>query len=367
MDTALCFNEVLPYDGRPSPIVKRDGGYYLRLLEKGASKVVLRFAEIDYDFSNVGDDVWEIRLPFETAINYIQILVDGRETLSALLPITYGYSRPYNFVELPSADDFYTLKDVPHGKVIREYFYSKVTGEWESCMVYAPAEYDENPDKTYPVLYLQHGHGENEIGWSKAGKANFIMDNLLADKKASPFVIVMNNGMVQKKVTDEKGETTHVVDHLLFESMLLEDVIPFIENRYHVGGSKEKRGIAGLSMGSMQASMISMNHMDMFSEVGVFSGFLRDWISSSELDMSGHGESKNLHLAAMDDADIFNASFNTFFRSIGEEDPFLEHFMGDDELCKEKGIDCIRNIYKGTHDWNVWRRSFYDFAQLIFK
>ncbi len=359
MNTALCFNDVLCYDERPNPLVERDGKFYLRLQEKGAKTVQLFFAEALYDFKEVEEGIWEILLPFDTAFNCVQIRVDGRDTLSALLPITYGYSRPYNYIELPTKDsDFYELKDVPHGSVRREYFFSQVTGEWESCLVYTPAEYDENPDKIYPVLYLQHGHGENEVGWTYSGKVNLILDNLIAEKRAVPFVIVMNNGMVQKD---------HKVDHLLFEPMLLSDVIPFIEKKYHAGRSKDKRAMAGLSMGSMQTSMTVCNHPELFSEVGIFSGFLRDWISGSELDMSCHESSADTHLKAFDDADKFNSYFNTFFRAMGDEDPFFEHFTGDDELCEKKGIRNTRKVYKGTHDWNVWRMCIYDFAQMIFK
>lgn len=359
MNCALNFNEVCLYDGRPSPIICRDGKNFLRLREKNAKSVKLRFAEAEYDFKLVGDDLFEVELPFDTAINYVQIVVDGEEKLEALLPITYGYSRPYNFIELETSDsDYYKLKDVEHGSVRREYFFSQVTGEWESCLVYTPAEYDRNPDVIYPVLYLQHGHGENEVGWIYSGKVNFIMDNLIADKRAVPFVIVMNNGMVQKK---------GIVDHLLFEPMLINDCIPFIEKKYHVGGSREKRGMAGLSMGSMQTSMTVCDHSELFSEAGIFSGFLRDWISGSELDMSNHEPSENLHLKAMDDSERFNGYFKTFFRGIGDEDPFFAEFEGDDEICKTKNIKCTRVIYKGTHDWNTWRRCIYDFAQLIFR
>ena len=364
MNTALCFNDVIPYDGRPDPVVKRGGKYYLRIQEKGAKTVQMSFADMIYDFKEVGDGIWEIELPFSTAFNYIQLKVDGRDTLSALLPISYGYSRPYNYVELPDENgDFYELKDVPHGTVRRDYFFSKVTGEWESCLIYTPAEYDENREKTYPVLYLQHGHGENEVGWTYSGKVNLIMDNLIAEGKAVPFVIVMNNGMVQKKEADG----SHKADHLLFEPMLLEDIIPFIEKKYRVGGSKEKRGMAGLSMGSMQTSMTVMRHPEMFSEVGIFSGFLRDWISGSEIDMSCHEFSKDEHLAAMDDAHTFNRYFRNFFRAMGDADPFFEHFQTDDILCSEKGIHHERKVYKGTHDWNVWRLCIRDFAQMIFR
>ena len=368
MNTPLCFNDVLCYDKRPLPVVKRADGYYLQLLEKGARSVCINFADQDYPLTTEDGDIWECRLPFSEGFNYLQIKVDGRDTMSPLLPISYGYSRPMNYVELPTDyEDIYELKDVPHGSVRREYFFSKVTGEWESCLIYTPAEYDENPDKIYPVLYLQHGHGENEVGWVYSGKVNLIMDNLIAEDKAKPFVVVMNNGMVQKRVDEQDGKSGHKVDHLLFESMLTEDIIPFAEKRYHIGGKKENRGMAGLSMGSMQTSMTVFRHPELFSEVGIFSGFLRDWISGSELDMSCHEISKNQHLKALDNADEFNGYFRTFFRAIGDQDPFMEHFLGDDSICLEKGIKCTRKVYEGTHDWNVWRQCIYDFARMIFK
>ena len=364
MNTALCFNDVLAYDGRPDPLFKRDGKYFIRLMEKGAKSVQMVFAESLYDFTETEDGIWELELPLSTAFNCVQIRVDGRDTLSALLPISYGYSRPYNYVELPAEDSgFYELKDVPHGSVRREYFFSEVTGEWESCMVYTPEEYDRNPDRVYPVLYLQHGHGENEVGWTYSGKVNLIMDNLVAEGKAKPYVIVMNNGMVQRREADG----SHKVDFLLFEPMLINDVIPFIESKYHVGGSKEKRGMAGLSMGSIQTSMIVCNHPEMFSEVGIFSGFMKDWISGSELDMSEHMPSSDDHLKAMDDAEAFNGYFKNLYRAMGDEDPFFEYFLADDELCSKKGIRFERRVYKGTHDWNVWRMCIRDFAQMIFK
>ncbi|WP_130838342.1 alpha/beta hydrolase-fold protein [Lachnoclostridium sp. Marseille-P6806] len=366
---ALAFNDVLPWDGQRTPVVQENGRAFLRLREKGAREVSLLYAEKEYRFHQTGEaGEWELELPFHEGISYVQLLVDGREVLSPLLPIVYGYSRPYNCVELRTENDsYYQLRDVPHGTLRREYFFSQVTEEWESCVIYTPPGYEEHPEIVYPVLYLQHGHGENETGWTAAGRANLILDNLIAAGEAVPFVIVMNNGMVQKRVTDEAGRTSHMVDHLLLEPMLLRDVIPFVEGRYHAGRSKDKRGMAGLSMGSMQTSMIVMRHPELFSEVGIFSGFLQDWISGSELDMSGHAENKNAHLAAMKDSERFNHYFHTLFRSIGDKDPFMEFFLEDDRLCEENQIQCTRMIYHGAHDWNVWRECFRDFAKRIFR
>lgn len=360
----LAFDRVLPWEGQAEPLVWEGDTCYLQLAAGEAQRVECRIAEQTFAFTKENDGSWRMVYPFRDGIQYVQILVDGMEVITPLLPITYGYSRPYNFIALEKEDEaFYRIQDVPHGSVRREYYFSTVTGEWESCMVYTPAEYDQCPEKTYPVLYLQHGHGENEIGWTASGKAHFIMDNLIADKKAVPFVIVMSNGMVQ--TVREDGQ--RIVNFRLFENQLLEDIMPFIEKRFRVGTTKPMRAMAGLSMGSLQTSMIGFSHPELFSALGVFSGFVSDMITGSPLDQAHDEPGDNAHLAILEDKENFAQTFRVFFRSMGDQDPFWEHFAGDDKILEEKGISYIRKVYEGTHDWNVWRKSFYDFAQLIFK
>ena len=125
--------------------------------------------------------------------------------------------------------------------------------------------------------------------------------------------------------------------------------------------------MAGLSMGSIQTAITTFKHPELFGAVGIFSGFLHDWITSSELDMNVRGPSENRHLEILEDAKAFSESFNVFFRGIGKEDPFLDYFFEDDAMLEAKGVSCTRVLYDGTHDWNVWRACIYDFAKLIFK
>ena len=260
-------------------------------------------------------------------------------------------------------EDFYAIKDVPHGSVRREYFFSEVTGEWESCIVYTPYAYETETDQEFPVLYLQHGHGENEVGWTASGKVNFILDNLIAEGKAVPMVIVMSNGMVQ--TVNENGE--RIVDFKLFEKQLLTDIIPYIEQKFRVGKTKEMRAMAGLSMGSLQTSITGFNHPEYFSSLGIFSGFVTDMIQGSLLDQVDRGASDNEHLKILDDPKAFTETFKVYFRAMGNVDPFWEHFEHDDKMLQEKGISQIRKVYFGAHDWNVWRMCIRDFAQLIFR
>lgn len=363
MSQLLAFDPVLPWNGIQEGVIEENGKKYLQLYLPAAEEVSFIYSEKEYKGEKNKNGVWNWKLPFDTAVNYIQLVVDGTPMLSPVLPIGYGYSRPYNFVVLDRTDeDYYALKDVPHGSVRKEYYFSSVINEWQSCMVYTPPCYEENRED-YPVLYLQHGHGENENGWSSAGRVNFILDNLIAEKKAVPFIVVMCNGMVQKE--QENGE--RVVDFTLFEEELLQDVIPFIEKHYRAKKDKLFRGMAGLSMGSLQTCMITFNHSEMFAYVGLFSGFMSDFIQGSPLDMVKREKGNNEHLRFLENREKFKNSFRLFFRAMGEDDIFMEYFLKDDQLCEKKGISCIRRLYKGAHDWNVWRRCIYDFSQLIFK
>lgn len=360
---ALSFHPVLPWQPAAEGVHQENGENWLSLYFPNAKQATLVFAEKEYAGQRQKNGLWKWKLPFDSAINYVQLVVDGSEILSPALPIGYGYSRPYNFVTLDvEGEDYYGLQNVPHGSVRREYFYSGVTGEWESCMVYTPPEYEKTAE-TYPVLYLQHGHGENEIGWTSAGRVNFILDNLLAENKAAPFLVVMCNGMVQKVQKDGKRK----VDFTLLEPQLLWDVIPFIENKFRVKKEKTGRAMAGLSMGSLQTCITVFRHPEMFAYAGLFSGFMTDFIQGSELDMIQRPAGKNEHLRILDDRQAFSQAFRVFFRAMGTEDVFMEHFLRDDALCREKGISHIRKTYEGAHDWNVWRRCIYDFSQLIFR
>ena len=390
-EQALAFDRILPWEGQvPACEIQADGRAFLRLAAPEAQNVSVVIMDEEYPCTRREDGVWEMELPFRTGHHYVQFKLDGAEVLTPLLPISYGYSRPYNYVELPvpkktgstgdrgdalsegqcgekleevSGDDFYQIKDVPHGSVRREYFFSSVTGEWESCTVYTPAAYEEETDKTFPVLYLQHGHGENETGWTTAGKLQFILDNLIAEGKAVPFAVVMCNGMVQTVTEDGR----RIVDFMLLEPQLLTDVIPFVEKKFRIGGSRERRAMAGLSMGSLQTSIIGFTHPEYFCALGVFSGFVTDMMQGTELDMVDRGPGNNEHLRILDDAQSFARTFPVFFRAIGDKDPYKNFFDADDQMLEARRITHIRRIYHGIHDWNVWRQCIRDFAQMIFQ
>lgn len=359
----LAFDRVLPWEGQVPAFVRESGKAYLQIAAPEAKKVSFVIEETERPCEKDKNGVWRTEYTVRKGIHLVQLLVDGTPVITPLLPITYGYSRPYNYVAMEMEDgDFYAIRDVPHGSVRREYFFSDVTGEWESCVVYTPYAYEKDPDRQFPVLYLQHGHGENEAGWTASGKVNFILDNLIAEGRAVPMAVVMSNGMVQTE--DEDGN--RIVDFRLFEKQLIQDIIPYVEKKFRIGGKKELRAMAGLSMGSLQTSITGFNHPEYFSALGVFSGFVTDIIQGGILDQVKRGKSSNEHMKILDDAETFAETFQVFFRAMGDEDPFWENFIHDDRILEEKGIRHTRKVYEGTHDWNVWRMCIRDFAQMIF-
>ena len=157
----LGFDRVLPWEGQVPALVKEGEHYFLQVKAPEAENVTFTMNEEEFPCTREDDGIWRMEYTLRTGIQYVQLKIDDVEVVTPLLPITYGYSRPYNYVALEMKnEEFYQVKDVPHGSVRREYFFSKVTGEWESCMVYTPYCYEEETEREFPVLYLQHGHGE---------------------------------------------------------------------------------------------------------------------------------------------------------------------------------------------------------------
>lgn len=301
-----------------------------------------------YDASNAGPHGFTFR-------------VDGVEVLHPYMPICFYMDRAVNYIEIPDQDmaEAISLKeDIPHGTVSREVFFSKAIGTFVRCMVYTPPCYQEGGQ--YPVLYLQHGAGENETGWDKLGKMAYITDNLLAEGKCVPFIVVMNDGLV--KMPHEQ----HMVDSFDgLEQLITEESRCFIESRYRVKPGKENRAIAGLSLGSMAASYIGFRHPELYSAVGVFSGFLRRRDNFNTYEQCPY-------LYILHDAEKVSKEYQLVFRCEGEDDRHMHEFIEDDEFCTVGGVDqlpCyVRRTYPGqTHEWGAFRRGYYDFAQLVFQ
>ena len=291
-------------------------------------------------------------MEFDMGEGFIAIFlkVDGTSILSEFFPIGYGGNKAINYIDVPEQDHPIELLGENHGSVLSDFFESKITGQLERIMIYLPPEYMQNTEKKYPVLYLQHGHGENETCWVSQGKMNFIYDNLVHQRKAVPAIVVMANGMIYEESGDKRE-----LKYRDMSAFVKEELIPYVENKYRTYGDKEHRAMAGLSMGSLQTSITAFEHSELFSYVGVFSGFVQDILTQNQ----SHLTEKN--------KESFRGNNKLFFRGIGAEDRFIDFFKSDDEFLEKSKIKCERKIYKGDHEWKVWRRCLYDFAQLIFR
>lgn len=292
---------------------------------------------------------WTGKANWGTGFKTCWLMVDGSMVLSQFLPLCFAENRPLNFVDIPDGTDIRMMREVPHGIVADDFLKNSVTGLKERIRVYLPPMYFTETTRRFPVLYLQHGFGENETVWTNQGRMNFILDNLLAGDKIEPVVTVMCNGMMVAA-----SENESVTNCGRFHEFLIRDVMPYVEVRYHVSAGRENRVMAGLSMGSIQTSRTSFFHPDLFRAVGLFSGFLSD-------PLGVHNDHLTQECMA-----AFRESGTYMFRSIGDEDPFMPVFLHDDEIAATAGIRCDRRIYHGTHDWNVWRQCFADFVQLVF-
>lgn len=347
-----CVSQALSY----APVLSDQGVRYLEggvveisvQLPRNVQQVCVRLMDgRSFELAERGSGVWNGRFVPGFGFHYTDIMADGTEVLSPYLPIGFGCSRPINWIDVPSPDEdaFDQPDEGPYGMVTLHYFASQITGEMESCLVYQPPRYQ--PTQAYPVLYLQHGLGENETGWVHQGRANFILDRLINRGDAAPMLVVMCSGMVQMR---------GVYDYEIFPRFLVEDVIPWMERTYRVKEDKWHRAMAGLSMGSMHTSVATMNHSELFGYAGLFSGFLRHiW------------KAEQPHLAALDDAKAFEKNYRVFFRAMGKRDSFFSHFEQDDALLAEKGIHTLRKLYEGDHGWQVWRQCLRDFLPLLFK
>ncbi len=307
-----------------------------------------------------GDDgVFEGVYPYDSTYcgpHSVDVLVDGMCFIYPYLPIMWHRNRPVNFIEVPDPETVYIhINHVPHGAFTREIYWSETLNSWQRAVVYTPPGYQKNTEE-YPVLYLLHGATENETCWEYNGRVGYIMDNLIAEGKVNPFVIVMNDGMVRFPDDVNPAGTGYGA----YEGSLLGSCIPYIEKTYRVKTDKWNRAIAGLSMGSMQSLLFGINHPELFGYIGLFSGSLsREGIDPKLLEKTF-------------DCQYIKEHYRVFFRTVGSAEGQLEKFREETELCKENGIFALpayhEKIYQDqTHEWGAWRRSIYDFAQMIFK
>ncbi|MDA1276422.1 MAG: alpha/beta hydrolase-fold protein [Verrucomicrobia bacterium] len=304
-----------------------------------------------FDMEKASDGVWTLRTePLDPGFHYYFLMIDGFRCADPTTPLYFGWARPTNGIEIPDTElDCYLPKRVPRGEVRIRPYYSKLTEAWREAYVYTPPEYDRDVEKKYPVLYLQHGAGENQTSWSNQGRANIIMDNLLADAKCKPMIIVMDRGYANPPDASDSGAGGR---NNLFGKVMIEELIPTIDANYRVFADREHRAIAGLSMGGGQAVSIGLGNLDKFSSIGCFSGAVRSL---------GAGDSPEFP-----DAAALNTRLKLFWIGCGTGDFIFERSKALHELLETKGVRHEFIAHPGTHEWQAWRRHLHLFAQKLF-
>jgi enterochelin esterase-like enzyme len=382
-----CKPSSLNIPGAPYPCVHPDRSVTFRVQAPEAQKVQVRLGGA-HDMTRGQDGLWTVTIPPQVVgFHYYSIVVDGAVVADPATRTFFGSGWDNSGIEIPEPDAaYYSPQNVPHGEIRQRWYFSKITGQWRRCFVYTPPEYDANARTRYPVLYLLHGWGENEQGWHTQGHVDFIMDNLIAQKKAKPMLIVMDNlnavkpgadsslyaarGVITKRsmadVAPAPGGRGTAGGNRggfptdwggVFTEMMTTDLIPMVERTYRVLPGRENRAMAGLSMGGMQSFLTVLSNLDKFAYLGGFSG-----------SSGGRGgfDPKTSNNGVFADAEAFNKKVKLLFLGIGSvEGPGTKTFS--EELTKAG----VKNVYfesPGTaHEWLTWRRCLKDFAPRLFQ
>ena len=341
--------------GHKYPMVNSERIVRAQLKAPDAVTVKLDIGGVKYPMKRNPEGVWTgDSAPQDEGFHYYQFEVDGASVPDPGSLYYYGASRWGSGIEIPAHDeDFYALKDVPHGDVREVYYWSETNGQMRHCYIYTPPGYENNKKKRYPVLYLQHGSGESEHGWTQQGRAGLIMDNLIAEKKAEEFIIVMDNGtwVRPQSMQPGAGRPSNWADG--FMNTLINDIIPMVDSRYRTKADRRYRAMAGLSMGGMQTKAVTMKNPDVFSALGMFSG----GVITAEEAANTEG---------------FKDAYDLVFISYGSHELKNPRWGQNQESTvaelKASGMNAHFYVSPETaHEWQSWRRSLYQFAQLLFK
>ena len=332
--------------GSQYPQVNSEGRVLARIHAPEAMKVALDIGAVKYPMEKDENGYWTgVSGPQDEGFHYYQLVIDSAQVPDPGSKYFYGALRWGSGVEVPANDqEFYSLKDVPHGHVHEVLFPSKSTNTSRLAFVYTPPGYTKELEKRYPVLYLQHGWGENETSWIRQGCVNLIMDNLISEGKVKPFIVVMTYGMTNE--TRFGGLRSFKIEP--FETVLVKELIPYIDNNFRTLSDQPNRGMAGLSMGGMETKTITLRNLDLFSHICLFSGGV---ITPQDIENTPG----------------FKEKVKLVFCSCGsKENP--GRINANHKALNEVGINNASYISPETaHEFQTWRRSLYQVAPLLFQ
>lgn len=350
--------------GAAYPRIDSENRATFRLKAPEARKVQVDIGGHKYDMTRDEQGNWTgVTPPLVVGFHYYFLVVDGVTVNDPGSHTYFGTGKDASGIEVPEPGvDYYSLKDVPHGDVrIRPYF-SKITGQWRRCFIYTPPDYDNNPGARYPVLYLQHGSGEDETGWTFQGRANLILDNLIADKKAVPMIIVMDN-CYASRASQNAGAPGRGGGAGAFPEVMVKEVIPMIDSSFRTIADREHRAMAGLSMGGNMTLQTTIPNLDRFAYIGAFSGTMNG-LSTNALDPA------TAFNGAFKDGQAFNQQVRLLWIGMGtaEPAPFPGAIGAFRAMLDKAGIRHTYFSSPGTaHEWQTWRRSLHDFAPRLFR
>ena len=383
-----CVPSALNVPGAKYPCVYPDNRAMFRVIAPDAGKIRVRVGA-GFDMTKGPDDIWTVTTsPLVSGFHYYTLQIDGANVADPSTLTFFGSGWWNSGIEIPEPDadaDYYHAKDVPHGHVGEQSYYSKVTGRWRRAFVYTPPDYRSNVKAHYPVLYLLHGWGEDETGWYRQGHVDFIMDNLIAAGQAKPMIVVMDNlnavkpgedgsifagrGLVPAPRSERPapgpgrapaapGGGLASFTGATFTEMMLTDLVPTVERTYRILPGRENRAMAGLSMGGMQTFLTTLSNLDKFTYIGGFSGSCGG--------RGGSFDPKTGCNGAFADPAAFNKKVKVLFLGIGSvEGPGTKDFSA---ALIQAGIHNVYFESPGTaHEWLTWRRCLKDFAPRLFR
>ena len=346
--------------GNEFPKIDSERRGYFRINAPEAHRVQVDICGKKYDMRRDENGLWcAVTDPLVVGFHYYFILVDGVAVVDPATDTFFGCNRLAGGIEVPEGPegDYYRPQQgVPHGQVRSIYYYAQSTGEWRHAMVYTPALYEQKKmqKKRFPVLYLQHGMGEDETGWSKQGHMQHIMDNAIAAGEAEPMIVVMESGDIKAPFRGGDNRAGFSEYGASFYKVMMNDLIPYIDANFRTLADREHRAMAGLSWGGHQTFDLVLNHIDTFAWMGAFSGA----IFGLDVQKSYGG--------IFTDADAFNKQIHCLFLSCGSEENFGTGKLADD--LRKAGIKVDYQVSEGTHhEWLTWRRGLKAFLPKLFR
>jgi enterochelin esterase family protein len=344
------------------PCILPDNSVAFQIKAPNAQKVQIDLGK-KYEMEKGADGIWTVRTePIVPGFHYYFLVIDDVPVADPSSQSFFGTGKMASGIDIPeNGVDFYDLKDVPHGAMTSKYYYSKYTKSWRRLFVYTPPGYNENQDEKYPVIYIQHGGGEDETGWAIQGKTDVILDNLIAEGKAKQMLVVISNGNVRSATGGFGGYSS--AGMAPFKEEMTKNIIPFIDGNFRTLANAGNRAICGLSMGGGQSFFVGLESPGYFSSVGVFSTGLFGGIRTSGSGFDAEKEIPGL----LSEAAKFNRQLDVFYISCGEQDMRIEHTKKAVETMRQSGLEIEFNSFSGDHEWQVWRKSLHDSASRVFK